>query len=196
MPATPVNQLNALPLVTQDNFSVQGDITIVGTTVVKKWLPAASGINGAASNTADPHGGAFAFLMTNWLDLAGCHVVTLNLGVVQNTAEDTQTWTVFFIGAAFVGGSTSPVEPVAFGTPDPRNLTGGYATAYISVGTMIVPNAGITVFPSNKIVTLSVQIGAILGSGVGALGATRIYFRAPTPASANQVAYLTVYGQT
>jgi hypothetical protein len=67
--ATPVNQLNALPLITATAAAADGDINIVGGAITRYWSAAITGVNGATPSI-DANG--FRVLPTNFLNVTGC----------------------------------------------------------------------------------------------------------------------------
>jgi len=72
---TPINQLNALPLVTAQSVGEPGEVVFLGNTVVRYWSPtallgAALGGAGVAGNVADPfEPGARSGFVTNFIDV-------------------------------------------------------------------------------------------------------------------------------
>ena len=72
----PVNQLNALPLITAAQAATAGTVQVVGGSVYRSFTPAQLGIN-ATSVASDP--GGIYYLATPFLDLRGCSKVTVTL---------------------------------------------------------------------------------------------------------------------
>ena len=163
--------------------------------------PASTGINGQSSNVTDPTGLAgHAFLMTNWLDFSGMTRFTAFLGVTITAAGGNvaTNWVVHVIGACVVAGGVV-VEPVAFGTPDIRNLTGTYgASAYQQVGSLNVGLlAGLAAFPTNASASCGWAIGAsgVGGQvGTGASGTCRLWLDSSSGADP-KLNYLTVIAE-
>jgi len=143
----PMNQINALPILSIDAASTPPSTVVVTGTgkIIRTWLPAVSGINGQSSNVADPRGDPNAYLITNWLDLTGMSAVTLMLGVetpAPFAGDVLVSWTVRAIPMCTAGGVTVDPTPFLPG-PNTRNMTGVYASAAAApfpvVGVMGVP---------------------------------------------------------
>ncbi len=202
-PQIPKTQQDALPLQTiGDAIATPADtVTFLGNTIIKKWSPASTGINGQSSNVADPSGlAAHAFLMTNWLDFSGMTRFTAILGVTINSAGGNiaTNWVVRVIGASVVAAGVV-VEPVPFGTPDIRNLTGTYgASAYPQVGSLnVILLTGLATFPTNASATCGWMIGGPSVSSqasMGASGTCRLWLDSSTGADP-KLNYLTVIAE-
>jgi hypothetical protein len=141
-PQIPKTQQDALPLITVGDAIAQAadTVTIIGSTIIKKWGPAATGINGSQdSNIADPTTAGQVYLLTNWLDFSGMTRFTVALatqipigGIAGNV---TQNWVLRVIAAAQQSGGTI-VEPVPNPPgPDRHNLLG-------SIGAQLYPQVG------------------------------------------------------
>jgi hypothetical protein len=86
---TPVNQLNALPLVTADATANPGDVLVVGGTVTRFWSPTNTGINGA-SFAGDPDDTSALAIFSNFFDVTGCNRFQMVLSRIADTlANDT-----------------------------------------------------------------------------------------------------------
>jgi len=128
--ATPVNQLNALPLVTANAIGNPGEVLILGGTLTKYWSPSALGINGQLGNVLDPDDNTLVRILSlAYIDAGGCNTYTLLTvaGVPNAGAEPPGDWEVYVILNATGGG--------AFGSVAPRTGTVG-KTRWARVGTV------------------------------------------------------------
>jgi hypothetical protein len=78
--AMPVNQLDALPILTQQQVAAPGELVIVAGQVVKYWNPTQLGWNGVSGNVADPDVTAVApevSMFSAFIDARGCNSFVL-----------------------------------------------------------------------------------------------------------------------
>lgn len=67
----PVNQANALPLISVQQAATAGTLQVIGSALYRVFSPTDLGINASAvTSIVGPP--AFVYLATNWLDLRGC----------------------------------------------------------------------------------------------------------------------------
>lgn len=198
--AIPIDQQNALPISTIDQAAGQGVVTMTGGVMTKTFDPVATGVNGVFSNAADPHTISIGYIITKWLDLSGCEVITCNLGVIQadpgGHIDEQINLGIKPIGACVVNNVL--IDPVPFPPgPDPRNLTGNYATsAFPAVATLAIPIAGANQanqFPFKKCATASFKVGSIANFGRNGIAIVKFLLN-QSPGSTFQQNYLTVIG--
>jgi hypothetical protein len=135
---TPVNQLNALPLVTAQSVGDPGEIVVVGNTIIKYWSPVAlfgSGIGNAgfAGNVADPfQPGARSGIVTNFIDVRGCNYFAFTMTLQHNNVAGdigSPGWAIAIqhMGVGLNGIAVTPGGGInsdaAF--PSPFNLSAG-----------------------------------------------------------------------
>jgi len=75
--AVPINQINALPLLSTSDLAFGGTVSVIGGSINRYFSPVQTGINGAAGNLntadADPSGAGAGFsVVSNLLDVRGC----------------------------------------------------------------------------------------------------------------------------
>jgi hypothetical protein len=75
--AVPINQINALPLLSTSDLAFGGTVSVIGGSINRYFSPVQTGINGQAGNLntadADPSGSGAGFsVVSNLLDVRGC----------------------------------------------------------------------------------------------------------------------------
>jgi hypothetical protein len=187
--ATPVNQLNALPLRTATAAAADGDIEVVGGTISRYWSPAVLGINGVGSTLL---GGNF-FLATGYLNTTGVsrYVLILNR---QNAVGDAVALSAFTVHAQYRISklSTPGINPIT------DQVTNGYLNL-ISTGVAFVGVAA----PLDQTAIVSWASETSLGSSANArpllIGSDcRIVINqtGANPPDANDFFTMALWGQT
>lgn len=143
---TPINQLNALPLVTAQSVGTPGDVVILGNTIIRFWTPtdllgAGPGGAGIAGNVADPfQPGARSGFVTNFIDVRGVNFFTCIMVMRAATAVNdlgTPNWLVAAQHAG-IGLNGLAVTPGGGLNSDPAFAPVGT----VSVGSRLATAAG------------------------------------------------------
>jgi hypothetical protein len=142
---TPINQLNALPLVSAASVGDPGDVVVVGNTIRRYWNTAAlmggASAAGIAGNVADPfQPGTRSGWITPTLDVTGCNFFTVVMVMRAATAGNdlgSPGWSIApqHVGIGLNGTSVTPGGGAASNTAFPSPLT-------LSVGSRLTASAG------------------------------------------------------
>lgn len=74
----PASQLRALPLQSARSFAAPGEVTTIGGQLVRYFSPAVLGVNGLLCNFSDPENVAYAYIVTNYVEVTGCSKFVLS----------------------------------------------------------------------------------------------------------------------
>jgi hypothetical protein len=171
---TPINQLNALPLVSAQSVGDPGDVVVVGNTIRRYWSPvallgASSGNAGVAGNVADPfQPGARSGFITLMLDITGCNFFTCIMVMRAATAGNDLGIPSWLVAAQHVGIGLNGLSV----TP------GGGANsdlAFVPVGTVSVGSRLATAAGANQDRTGELS-WSNNSTGSRMVGSARLYF--------------------
>jgi hypothetical protein len=136
---TPMNQLNALPILRADQWATGFTVHPptrrgrIGNKVVAYWQAADTGMNGVLSNVADPRlWPGHVYMCSDFLDMAGLRSMTLVLSarfMAGGNIDQIQNWIVYALpyGETALGPLNHlPVLP----GPNDKNMSGQYASAF------------------------------------------------------------------
>jgi len=218
--SVPVNQLDALPLLTADQLAYGGTVSIISGQVNRYFSPADTGVNGATMNTVDPSGALSGFpsnnyrhiIQTNTLDVRGCTFFTVLLAVKITAVNQEKVGGVFkplvmdlFITSPVPGAGTdvSPMWTAAYGAGPAGAGTGGAWPRAARLTLQPAKQAP----PFYKSSGISFQIGGVgptTNVACGSLGFVQLWFNfyngdagPPTPFDdTGSLAYCSVYGSS
>jgi hypothetical protein len=192
---TPINQLNALPLVSAQSVGDPGDVVVVGNTIRRYWSPAALlgsslGNSGVAGNVADPfQPGTRSGFITLMLDVTGCNFFTIIMVMRAATAGNdlgNPGWSIApqHVGIGLNGTSITPGGGAASNLAFPSPLT-------LSVGARLTAAAGANQDRTGEANWSGASAGARMQ------GSLRLYFWADPMAGTpvEQLWWPTMWGQ-
>ncbi len=172
--ATPINQLDALPLVTAQAVGEPGEVVVIGNVIVKHWTPVQLGVVAVSGNTGDPDKAGSLGFVTTFLDVRGCNYFRLVMVRRTDSLAHDQT-TSLNISWQQKGTSDTGAQAII-----PRTGDGGRISwpqvGVINVG---VGPAGIA-YPFDSVCGVGFSNG--LANGVGVLpphafvGSGRLFF--------------------
>lgn len=205
--ATPMNQLNSLPIVTAAQWitsvvvapETNSGVT-VGGKLLKQWGPAATGINNTV-DVVDPRAAAGSYWVTNWLDVSGLEVLAFSL-VLRATAainDVLKTYDVYAYPLVELAGVAVPLD--GYGAGNAHNMTQSYGnTAFPHIGQLVAADlmgGGNMALNDVKVCSFACRLG-IPAPGFGSCpptGIVQFWGYSTVAIEANLSNYLTIWGQ-
>lgn len=181
-PKIPINQQDALPLLTTDAASLPGDIQLVGNSLTRYWSPSVLGMG--SNFVAIPNGGASFWMRSNVLDVRGCCSFALLIKRSYVVGGDVQKTVQAYVLYQFSDGTDEDLVV-------PNNY-------HRAAGNDIVWGVGAQ---NPNVATVAWRNSSIATTGCGAVMATvgtrvRVALRSIDAVNANQTYSCELYGSS
>jgi hypothetical protein len=183
--AVPINQINALPLLSTSDLAFGGTVSVIGGSINRYFSPVQTGINGAAGNLntadADPSGpGAGFSVVSALLDVRGCTRFTALVAIKMAAIGEDITYGLNLRIA-------SPAASDLVAATAPRYGTFGVgAWPLVAVYTVGITGLGAGAFPTYKSAGKGWMVGGRDPAAIqsGSLGFIYLWFNFATNSTA------------
>jgi hypothetical protein len=195
--AVPINQINALPLLSTSQLAFGGTVSVIGGAINRYFSPDVTGINGAAGNMnvadGDPSGVAGIgsnILRSNLLDARGCCRFTVLVGVKMPAIGEDVNYSLTLRIQSPVAADTVAAIPPRTGA------NGAGAWPRVAVYALQVTGLAAGAFPAYKSSGMGWMVGGRDPSAIqsGGLGFMYLWFNFDNGGAAKSaVMYASMY---